>query len=318
LVTESDELGRPRAWHTDGNGKPFVACRRCKQALDRTGEGTWVKTYDGRTVQGYHISRLFSAQRDLQDLIDGLQSTNDSERQQVYNQALGLPFRSLNSVSLNDELLDACRREYAHGPRKGGAFCGIDVGRALHVVIRGSDWSQRWAGQVKDFDEVIPLLRQYGVLVTVVDANPETRAARQFQARYGAGSVWLAYYVQGRESKAMEPWAWDMDTLTVKADRTRVMDATLGQFRLAATEKARGATLPANARDVLDYYAQMKAPERKTRDDRQGNRVAYYDESGPDHFAHAEAYTYMAAGFWLTAAENRSEVVYDPVRIANY
>ena len=318
VVIEFDELGRPTRWHTDANSKAFVACRKCQKPLDRTGEGRWEPTYADRPVHGYHISRLFSAQRQLEEIIEGLQSTDESQRQQVYNQALGLVYRSLNSVSLTDEILDACRREYAHGPRAGGAFCGIDVGRVLNVVIRGSDWGQRWAGQVKDFDEVEPLLRQYGVLVTVVDANPETRAARQFQARHSAGSVWLAYYVQGRESKAMEPWAWDMEALTVKADRTRVMDATLAQFRLAAADKTRGATLPLNARDVPDYYAQMKAPERKTRDDRQGNRVAYYDESGPDHFAHAEAYAYMAAGFWLAAAENRSEVVYDPVRIADY
>lgn len=338
MVMEWDDLERPLAWHA-ANGaqkaqgfvsidskvdwerasEPVVICRKCQRVLDRTGSGEWVPAFPTRKVHGYHISRLFVAQKPLTDIVDGLMSTDDTKRQQVFNQGLGLTYRSTNSKSLTDEILDACRRDYAFGPKpRQGAFCGIDVGRVLHVVIRGADWGLRYVGTMKDFDEVEALLTDYGVLCVVVDANPETRSARQFQAKHDAGFVWLAYYADERGDKTIEPIRFNENDLTVHASRTRSLDSTLAQFRLGAKGEARGATLPANARDIADYYAQMKAPERQVEEKANGKRVAVYVEKGADHYAHSENYAFMAATYWLRSAENHSQVVYDPVRIADY
>jgi hypothetical protein len=299
LVVEWDDLGRPVAWHEDGDGKPFLACRACGGEMDRLGRGGWVAAYPGRAAHGYHLSRLFAPQRALVVLLDALGSTDESERQQVYNQGLGLPYRSPTSMSLDDETLDRCRREYGLAIGDEEPVMGVDVGRALHVVVRetleGGERRARFIGEVPNFEDVTQLMNLHDVRRCVVDALPETRKAREFQAEHGRGVVWLAYYSGQRAGSQKEAAArWNEGEGTVTLDRTRTLDATLGLFATAARGEV-GNTLPANARDLRDYYAHLKAMERVFRDGTDGNQVAVYVESGPDHYAHAENYCMAAA-----------------------
>jgi hypothetical protein len=319
LVTEWDDLERPQHWNTDGAGEPALWCSKCHHPLDRGAEGMWIPTYPGRATRGRLISRLFMPERPLQEILDGLAQTDESKRKQIFNQAMGLPYRSRGAQSLTDEILDACKRDYGHGPQTGGAFAGIDVGRVLHVVIRGADWTQRAAFEHADFDnDLADRLREHGVLVTVIDGEPETRAARAFQASHADQPIWLADYPGSGLPNDVEPVRWDTDRMLVKADRTRILDSTLALFRRGAKREAGGATLPATARDIPNYYAHLKAPVRQLVRDSKGNSIAVYHEAGADHYAHAEAYTLIAAMWWLNTRENSTKVVYNPVRMGGY
>jgi hypothetical protein len=57
---------------------------------------------------------------------------------------------------------------------------GADVGRVLHVVIRGpkdpetGERPQRFAGEVESFETLGRLIKQYNVERAVIDALPET------------------------------------------------------------------------------------------------------------------------------------------------
>lgn len=304
LVTEWDDLNRPAAWHKDADGRPFLACRQCGGAMDRLGQGEWVPTYPGRSAHGYHLSRLFAAHCTLDEILDSLDTVDETERQQAYNQGLGLPYRSPSAVSLTDEVLDECRRDYGLGPRRddgerGKVFCGVDVGAVLNVVIRevllNGDRPARYIGTVGGFDDVAQLMQVHGVSRCVVDALPETRQARALQRSQGTGKVWLAYYVtQKAGSKKQDAVDWDETKGTVNMDRTRTLDKTLGLFATASRGEG-GNTLPANARDLPGYYAQLKALERKFKEASDGNQVAVYTELGPDHYSHAENYCYAAS-----------------------
>ena len=70
----------------------------------------------------------------------------------------------------------------------------------------------------------------------------------------------------------------------VNLDRTRTLDRTLSRFYDGLN------TLPAYARNLKDYYAHLTAPVRVLETGRDGQQVARYVESGPDHLAHAENY----------------------------
>lgn len=298
LVLEWDQLERPVRWGQDAAGAPACVCRKCGGVLDRTGPGEWVPAYPGRPVHGYAITGLASARKHLSEILAGLASTDESVRMQTFNQKLGLTYRVTGAKSLTTAMLDKCRREYLLGPRPGETFMGIDVGRLLHVVIRGKlgngDRPLRWAGMVESFDEAGRLLRQHGVRTCVVDALPETRAVREFQ-KANAGHVWLAYYSEGKKgSKEVEPAQWKPDDLVVNLDRTRTLDSMFGRF-IAASRGEPGNSLPAGADALPDYYAQLRAPERVLRDTADGNQVAVYVESGPDHYAHAENYCSVAS-----------------------
>lgn len=296
VVQEKDQLERPTRWHGQDEGRAYAACSRCGGELNRLAEGAWVAQYPGRELVGYHLSRLFSPTADLLAIVQELQSTDETKRRECFNQDLGLPYTPKGG-QLTAAVLDACRREYAHGPVPGERpVMGLDVGRVLHGVIRGpadaqtGECPQRWAGAIDTWDEATRLLRAYNVAALVVDALPETTKARELQAAFASGTVWLAYYVAQRAGrKQADPVGWDEANGVVNLDRTRTLDATLGRFY------AQQATLPAHIRTVADYYDHLRALVRVLAEGPGGEKVARYVESGPDHFGHAENYCYVAA-----------------------
>lgn len=296
VVTEWDNLDRPVAWNGQDEGRAYVACERCGEELDRSGSGQWVAEHPERDVAGFHLTKLFSGTIDLLEVVLALDTVNETQRRETFNQDLGLPYTPRGG-QMTRVVLDQCRRDYAHGAVQGEqTVLGCDVGRVLHIVIRGpadsesGERPQRWAGEVDTFEELSMLMRRYRVQNAVIDALPETHKVREFQAAF-PGRVWLAYYSNARDgSRDVQPVRWDPRKRIVLMDRTRSMDAMYAQFYEPVV-----ATLPANARDVPDYYAHLQAPVRIIEERASGERVARYVEEGADHLAHAENYC-MAAG----------------------
>lgn len=299
VVIEEDELERPVAWFGMDEDRAYAACRRCGEELNRLAQGQWVARKPGVDVAGFHLSKLFSPVADLLEIVKSLQTTDETKRRETINQDLGLPYTPRGG-QITDVVLDKCQREYALGPMAGERpVMGVDVGRVLHVVVRGPlstveggkpSRPLRYAGDVDTFRQVANLIRQYEVQRCVIDALPETRKARDLQAAFPDGVVWLAYYTGGTGSKYQEAVRWNKREGIVDLDRTRLLDTTFARF--VDQEN----TLPADIGNVRDYYDHLKAPVRQLDNSgKSGNVVARYVEDGPDHFAHAENYA-TAAG----------------------
>ncbi len=307
VVTEWDNLQRPVCWH-GGPNRAFIACRSCGQELNRLAPGEWVATHPGREVVGYHLSHLFSPTASLLAIVQALQSADETTRKECVNQDLGEPYTPRGG-QLTKAHLDACRREYGHGPVPNEeTFMGVDVGGVLHVVIRGridpvsGERPQRWAGAV-DWDDLDQLMLQYHVAVCVMDALPETTKAREFQSHFAPGRVWLSYYPNQKVgSKRAVPVDFDEVNVVVDLDRTRTLDTLYGRFYAPLN------TLPANARDIPHYYDHLVAPVRILEAGPGGKPVARYVESSPDHFAHAENYCAVAT---VAPRLTPPETVYD-------
>lgn len=305
LVLEWDGLQRPIKWNVETNGAAFLKCKACGGVLDReSGHGEWVAEFPSRSVHGYHLFRLslptHIGNKSLGTLLDELNTTDETKRQQAFNQGLGLPYTPSSAQQITNTILDNSRRDYALGETASREPCyaGIDVGRVLHVIVRAraADGSRplRYANTVDSFDEAAHVLQQFNVRACVVDALPETRAARGMQMKLPRGRVWLAFYDDGAAAKKEQIGVWDPKEGKVSVDRTRSLDATFALFYDAANGKE-GNTLPANARELRDYYAHLKAPKRILREDSKKSQVAAYIESGPDHYAHAENYCLVAS-----------------------
>lgn len=291
VVTEWDGLERPVAWHGQREGSAWPVCEKCGGRLDRLAAGRWVARYPGRAVVGYHPTKFASALTDLLQVVRNLQTVDETKRREAFNQDLGECYTPRGG-QLTDSVLDGCRREYGHGPRPGlVAYMGIDVGAVLHVVVRtplGADGAneQIFAGEVDSFEEAGRLARRFEVGRVVMDALPETRKAREFQASFAPGLVWLAYY---QDDTRWANWAnWNEKEGVVTLDRTRIFDEVYARFH---DEKA---LLPANAREIKDYYSHLKAPVRVLVDGADGTKKARYLESSADHLAHAELYCHAA------------------------
>ena len=297
LVIERDDLERPIAWHGMRDGTAWLACRHCGKPLDRMGPGEWVPAYPGRDVVGYQLSKLIAPLVDLAQVVRNLQTTDESKRKEAYNQDLGLPYAP-RGAGITAQVLDNATRDYGLVQTlpqdAAGAVMGVDVGLLLHVVVRAGRDAQTGerrllhVGAVSTFEEVEHLIRRYRVRACVVDALPETRKARELQAKMRPGVVWLCYYAGGEGPKSEDLAGWNQDQGTVTTDRTRSLDETVTRFAEAIN------TLPAGIRQIPDYYPHLTSMVRVTEKRRDGNLAARWVETGPDHYAHAENYCTIA------------------------
>lgn len=292
LVREFDDLDRPVDWWGREEGKAWIACEKCGRQLDRRGRGQWVAAYPQRVRAGYHISKLIAPFADLAEVVANLQTVDETKVKEAWNQDLGLPYAPRGG-GLAVATLDANRRDYGLADLAIGAVMGVDVGKLLHVIVRAPrdpETGERrllWAGTCLHFDDLVPLIRRFRVYTCVVDALPETRKARDFQKSQRSMLVWLAYYQD--ESKISDVAKWDKDEGSLTAHRTRSLDETVTRFVVGVN------TLPAGIRSIQDYYRQVTAITRVTEKKRDGNQVAKWIQTGPDHYAHAENYCTLAS-----------------------
>lgn len=295
-VYEWDDLGRPSEWHGRDENRAWLACRECGKELDRLADGEWVAEFPDQERAGFHLTKLFSAQNQILTIVKNLDTVDQDKLREAYNQDLGLPF-SPRGGSLDSERLDACRRNYGHGPDLfHTCYMGVDVGtKVLHVIVRTlqdkqtGETRQLYAGEVT-WEHLPNIVKIYRPKTVVIDAMPETTKAREFQEKYPRNMVWLSYYpqlVQG--SRKEDNFVVNPKDKTVLLDRTRIMDETLAGFY------GMSSTLPANARGIRDYYKQMMASIRTTTEDAHHTLVTRYITVGADHYAHAEVFCLAAS-----------------------
>lgn len=293
-VYEWDSLGRPYLWHGKEDNTAWLACKHCGKPLERLADGEWVATYPDRPVAGFHVSKLFSAQMRLLDVVYNADTVDDTKRKEFFNQDLGLPYLPRGG-HLEADQIDACRGDYGHGPDYfASCAMGVDIGRTNHVVIRTfpdfitGRTKQLYCG-TSDWDGLDRLVKIYRPRVVVIDALPETSKAREFQEKYPRNMVWLSYYVNQVQGNKREQFAvFDIKERKVLVDRTRSLDATFAGFYGATS------TLPHHIRGVEDYYNHLRSCIRILKEDSTGQEVATYIETGPDHYAHACNYVTIA------------------------
>lgn len=295
VVLEWDEIGRPLTWNGQTENRVWVGCEHCSKELDRLADGEWVAKYPGSERAGFHITKLFSPHNRLIDIVKNLDTPDETKRREAFNQDLGETYTPRGG-NLTTEVIDACRRDYGHGPDRFHTCCmGIDVGAVLHVVVRtvpnflNKETKQLYAGETT-WESIHNLIAIYNPRTIVVDANPETSKARELQNHYQWNRVWVAYYPnQPLGTKRTEIAEWDVVNRRVTLDRTRIMDMMFAGFYGGKS------TLPAHARNIRDYYKQMRANIRVMKEiGNSGVEVATYIEHGADHYAHAEVYCLAA------------------------
>lgn len=297
IVLEWDDLGRPVAWNGYTEGKAWVGCRSCGKPMDRLADGEWVAKHPGRSRVGFHLTKLFSPYNNLLEVVHNLDNVDETKKREAYNQDLGVPYVPKGG-SLTSEEIDACRREYGHGPDPyTTCYMGIDVGNVLHVVVRTMadflthETRQLYAGEA-NWESLHNLVKIYRPATIVIDARPEATKAREFQEMYSRNMVWVAYYpTQAAGSKNEDIAQWNVMERHVTLDRTRVLD------RMFAGFYGRKSTLPAHARNIRDYYSHMRASIRIEKEiGTSGIKVAtYIDNRKPDHYAHAEVFCLAAS-----------------------
>lgn len=322
LITEMDGADRPAAWHhRRGDPEaPFLACVKCGKALDPSRKGEWIAMYPGRPVHGYALNRLMDPAADLMALIRAGQTYDPSRQREWRNQDLGLPYQPAGG-SYSDGLLQAVQTSYGWPQHSERTAMGIDVGGALHVVVRrfrrdpsSGKVTRRLvhAGTVENFEDIDALWETYGVRQAIVDAQPETREAAKFCERH-RGRAKMAWYVQGRQGlKRDEPVREkESEEYALDLDRTRTLDALWAMYRAGPKDGGVENTVLLVG-DVPDFGKHLKAMRRVTERDTDGNLRARWVSTGADHFGHADNYCNVALDMMGEVAEGEGAVLTTP------
>jgi len=290
-------------WQKGSKTDIKIFCKKCMGEIDRLVKGEWVAEYPDRSVSGYSISQLFSAHLTIAQIYDKFikSKTNESRRQVFYNDILGLAYTA-KGTKLTKAILDECVKSglnYNMPSRSDATTMGVDVGGPLHVVIHdhpsGNSRRLIFAGTVQEFEELHTFISRYGVQVCVMDIDPETHKAREFQKEANC-EVWLCDYLSSPQQVDV---ILDLDKRIIKADRTQVMDALVSDY----VEQT--VLLPANASTLNDgeFYSQLCAPTRLLDEDT--GHYFYTEGSKADHFFHAEVYEKLANEFFSPSVEVR-------------
>jgi Phage terminase large subunit gpA, ATPase domain len=283
---------QPLTWEDNvDENRAILRCASCGHPLDNQAQGDWVTARPGAAYASYHLSQLYSPFLQLEPLIEASRSTNPFERQQFHNSSLGLPYLE-EGAGVTTATLEACMDNPEAWPEEGELAMGVDVGRVCHYVVRRRVADRYFlidVGTMDSLHDIGRLIRHMGIRRCVVDANPETHAARELQAGF-PGIVSLCYYSESTPHRRHERGAYHVNR-TFEIDEVVSRFAT-GSNRVSTQDRYAGGKVRANRGE---YFRQLMGETRIYERDSTGNPVARYRGGGNSHWLHAEVYCSLAS-----------------------
>jgi len=300
LVVCGDDEHDPRVKES------YIRCKECKGELPHLSKpewltsGFWAASYGGREARGFHISQLYSSVVSPAKIAVTVHKSikDPAQEQELWNSKLGLPHEVKGARILQEEI-ERAKCEYRNFLHQGAhVVCmGVDVGTLLNVEI--TDYAVNtdkiiedlnaaakakvlYSGTVEHFEELDILMRRYGVRACVIDANPERRKAHEFAARF-YGKVFPCFYGNNIKGKVIN---LNNEANTITVDRTNWLDASLGRFKNNTIQ------IPIDI--SLEFQDHVKNLVRVYKEDRDGNKIATYVSTGPDHYGHSRNYCEIA------------------------
>ncbi len=252
IVITAEHQNDPRIKDT------HLICKECKGVLPHETKIDWLSIGNAHwepfgdpnnETRGFHVNQFYSLKRPpweiakiyFKSLID------KPSEQEFFNSKLGLPHIVEGSKVGEREITEAVTR----GTRKKSdsihentiITMGVDQGRWLHYEIAawhftkfGNDLNMMARcevlseGKCVDFSELDTLMKQFQVLMCVIDAQPDRRLAYEFACRFW-DHVYLCFYGRSQSAKTISIDPSD-DQHKITVDRTSWLDVALNRFHL--------------------------------------------------------------------------------------
>jgi hypothetical protein len=306
-----DSISDPRCHES------YLKCKECKAKLEHQAKpqylsaAIWEPTnLNGNPEKrGFHVSQLYSYTVTPGELVEAYYRGfgDEAANKEFHNSKLGLPFIG-DGAKVTDEMLNRCIRKHSiedPRPQRGGRrtiTMGVDQGKWSYVSV--CEWffdhfdhdlnvaalgKLLWYGKFHEDDWHIldELMSEWQVLACVIDADPQINEARRFARRF-PGYVYLCRYRRGQTAKEISISDEDSGAPMATVDRTNWLTAALGRFK---TDPPR-IFLPCDISQ--EYREHLKAMVRTYETEDDGNAVATFVSTGPDHYAHSFTYAEIA------------------------
>lgn len=284
----------------------------------------WIPSAPQNLPEGYHVSMMSSSMNSISSMYEAfIEGVNNPTKMQLfYNSYLGLPFQALG-CKLSENLLLKCSeidpyefvidgtRAYVADnsvyKKEGQVSMGIDVGANFDIRISHVDGKSRrkalFIGKVRNVEDVIELIKEYGVAAAVIDSMPETRISQEIQEKcFDMGvDCWLCRYDGEGDDKKIKK---DTANKIIKVDRTLALDESFFKLRTGKN------LVPTNFNEICngEFLSEMIGPTRMAEKDTRGN---YRNVWMPckDHQRHADTYDMIAANLLLSSTLTEAFVV---------
>lgn len=290
----------------------YLICKECKGKLEHEDKSNWLNIDNTHwepfgdpnfAARGFYINQFYShrmqpwkiAKKYFQGLVD------KPSEQEFFNSKLGIPHIVEGSKIEEHEIEEAKKRGKRSKsdpiPENRLITMGVDQGRWLHWWVDlwhfpklGNDLNMiaecetLAEGKCVDFSELDTLMKQYQIMMCVIDAQPDRRMAYEFACRFW-GHVKLCFYGKGQQAKTISIDPEDSQH-RITVDRTSWLDVALNRFHINTI------TLPSDI--SLEAIEHLQALVKHYSKDSSGNPVGKYINIGPDHFGHARCYSEIA------------------------
>jgi len=258
-----------------------VFCKRTLSEDDRT-NGEWVKKYFGRDISGYQMSQFMAPWIGAKKIIEN----SKGDQSIFYNFTLGEAYTS-KDIQITRESITKCL--YPTTNPMTNVVIGVDNGIIKHYVCRNKYGVFR-IGSTEDWGEIEHLRNQYDAYM-VIDANPYPTPVLKLCEKY-RGKVFMNYYDEDGKTDEIIRWGEGDKSMVVKADRTKILDATVADinsqdilFNFSLTELE-------NNQFIAHCLNEYRIVEESAKGIVRG--VWRCIEGKPDHFLHALVYSTIA------------------------
>lgn len=292
-------------WDNVDKERKVFCCRVCRGEFDKEvrRKGRWIATNPGQKWHGYHISQLMAPWITAEHIID----SEGKGKEYFYNYVLGLPVIG-EGVSVDRSLIMAAvvPKETPHpvGKQK---FMGVDVGGSLHVKINDEHGGRKLiclTGKDK-WDQLDKLMLRESINLCVIDNGPADGQVA-FQRKHPYKVLRCIY---DYNNKRKEDWEVDRDEGVIHVHRTRAIDAVLeayGQHAYPIFLDEKDPLLDGTGKQgVIEncltghwstlYLSGVEGEDTNiVKKDKMGNVIRTWENAGPDHFAHADIYSFVA------------------------
>ena len=277
----------PECLASRADGRVELVCPECGRGPLDPSKGRWVAHRpEARERRGYHLSQLFSSAITPKEILEEFETTRNLA--EFHNSKLGIPYAGDRMPLTRADLLKIMGDHELRSAPDGACVMGLDQGDVLHAVVacRGEGtWKVIDIAELREFGEAAELIRRYDIAMCVIDGQPNKHSARDL-ARAFPRRVALSFYSEGKRDEAdLDP---SKDSVTV--DRTEAMD------RMVACVKRGEVALPRRlCKDTETFIRHLTSVAKVVQEDeRTGRQVARYIRTGPDHYAHALTFAFMA------------------------
>ena len=281
--------------------RAYRACVKCGEEIYPS-DGRWIAQSPNADYAGYWISQLNSIYVDPGKILNLFNDPPNGNLQEVYNSKLGMAYIDAQNRLTRQDVYACCGSDGIARESKRSCSMGADIGKVIHVVIGypdGNKYRVLYVGRVGEFSDLHDLAIKYNVQCAVVDMEPETRKARDFQAaeKY---KVYLCDYAENMKVGKKQ----DDQTGVVVVRRTEICDSTHNLFAKQII------TLPRRSPEIEEYALEVSNIAKVLEEDQiSGSKKYTYRKLGADHYRHATNYFWLACQDPRVVADNRPDKV---------